>query len=86
VCVVGEAQPVGRAAAAMAARRFRLSPGRTAVVLGAVTLTLTVLYIPLAWPAGDVSDGWDALLALVAFAVRGSWWPGASRAIPSAGS
>jgi hypothetical protein len=69
---MGEAQPVGRAsAAATAARHFRPSPGRTAVVLGAVTLALTVLYIPLAWPAGDVSDGWDALLALVAFAVPG---------------
>jgi hypothetical protein len=28
-----------------------------AVVLGAATLMLTVLYIPLAWPAGEVADG-----------------------------
>ena len=41
------------------------------MALGAATFALTVLYIPLAWPAGDVSDGWNVLLALVAFAVPG---------------
>jgi hypothetical protein len=72
VYVVGEAQSVGPASAALTApRRVRLTPARTAVVLGAVTFALTVLYIPLAWPAGDVSDGWDILLALVAFALPG---------------
>jgi hypothetical protein len=41
---------------------------------------LTVLYIPLAWPAGDVSDGWDVLLALVAFALpRPNAAPASSR-------
>jgi hypothetical protein len=69
---VGKAQSVGQASVALTARRHvRLTPARTAVVLGAVTLMLTVLYIPLAWPAGDVSDGWDVLLALVAFALPG---------------
>jgi hypothetical protein len=69
---VGETQPVGQASGATkAARHLRPTPARTAVALGAVTFALTVLYIPLAWPAGDVSDGWDVLLALVAFAVPG---------------
>jgi len=69
---VGEAQSVGPASAApTAARHIRLTAARTAVVLGAVTLALTVLYIPLAWPADDVSDGWQVLLALVAFALPG---------------
>jgi len=69
---VGETEPVGQAlGAAKAARRVRSAPARTAVALGAATFALTVLYIPLAWPAGDVSDGWDVLLALVAFAVPG---------------
>jgi hypothetical protein len=69
---VGETQSFGPASAALTApRRIRLTPARTAVVLGAVTLALTVLYIPLAWPAGDASDGWQVLLALVAFAVPG---------------
>jgi hypothetical protein len=72
VCVVGETQSVGPASAALTApRHLRLAPARTAGALGAVTLALTILYIPLAWPAGDVSDGWDVLLALVAFAVPG---------------
>jgi hypothetical protein len=56
---------------AVNARPFRLTPARTAVILGGLTLALTVLYIPLAWPAGDVSDGWDVLLALLAFALPG---------------
>jgi hypothetical protein len=67
-----EAQSTDRApAAAEAVRRFRLTPARIAVGLGVVTFALTVGYIPLAWPAGDVSDGWQVLLALVAFAVPG---------------
>ncbi|HUB21489.1 MAG TPA: hypothetical protein VMA97_03680 [Streptosporangiaceae bacterium] len=69
---MGETGPVGQAfGAAKAARHGRPAPARTAVALGVATLALTVLYIPLAWPAGDVSDGWDVLLALVAFAVPG---------------
>ena len=42
-----------------------------AVVLGALTLVLAVVYVPLAYPARDVSDGWVVLLALLAFAVPG---------------
>jgi hypothetical protein len=58
VCVVGEAQSVGPASATLTApRHVRLTPARMAVVLGAATLMLTVLYIPLAWPAGEVADG-----------------------------
>jgi hypothetical protein len=69
---VGETEPVGQASgAAKAARHRRPALVRTAVALGVATLALTVLYIPLAWPARDVSDGWDVLLALVAFAVPG---------------
>ncbi len=69
---MGETQPVGQVlGATKAARHSRSAPARTAVALGAVTFALTVLYIPLAWPAGDVSDGSDVLLALVAFAVPG---------------
>jgi hypothetical protein len=69
---VGQTKLVGQASkAAQAARHSRPGPARTAVALGALTFALTVLYIPLAWPAGDVSDGWDVLLALVAFAVPG---------------
>jgi hypothetical protein len=43
----------------------------TAVVLGVVTLALTVLYVPLAWPARDVGDGWQVLLGFLAFALPG---------------
>ena len=69
---MGETKPVGQASgAAKAARHRRSAPASTAVALGVATLALTVLYIPLAWPARDVSDGWDVLLALVAFAVPG---------------
>jgi hypothetical protein len=72
VCLVGETEPVGQASGAgKAARHVRSAPARTAVALGAVTFALTLLYIPLAWPARDVSDGWDVLLALVAFAGPG---------------
>jgi len=42
-----------------------------AVVLGALALALTVLYVPLAYPARDFSDGWQALLSLLAFALPG---------------
>jgi hypothetical protein len=42
-----------------------------AVVLGALTLALTVLYVPLAWPARDVGDGWQVLLGFLAFALPG---------------
>jgi len=52
-------------------RRFRRESSRAAVVLGALTLVLAVVYVPLAYPARDVSDGWDVLLALLAFAVPG---------------
>jgi hypothetical protein len=43
-------------------RRFRLASGDTAVILGALTLVLAVLYVPLAWPARDISDGWQVPL------------------------
>ncbi|HEY6277941.1 MAG TPA: hypothetical protein VIX86_16600 [Streptosporangiaceae bacterium] len=43
----------------------------TAVVLGVLTLALTVLYVPLAWPARDVGDGWQVLLGFLAFALPG---------------
>jgi hypothetical protein len=69
---VDEALPAGgRAPPAAGGRRFRLASARTAVVLGALTLVLAVVYVPLAYPARDVSDGWDVLLALLAFAVPG---------------
>jgi hypothetical protein len=69
---VGETESVDQAlGTAKASRYLRSAPARMAVALGAATFALTVLYIPLAWPAGDVSDGWDVLLALVAFAVPG---------------
>jgi hypothetical protein len=42
--------------------RFRLAPATAAVILGALTLVLAVLYVPLAWPARDVSDGWQVPL------------------------
>jgi hypothetical protein len=44
------------------AHRFRLASATTAVILGALTLVLAVLYVPLAWPAGDFSDGWQVPL------------------------
>ncbi len=43
----------------------------TAVVLGAVALGLTALYVPLAWPARDFSDGWQVLLGFLAFTLPG---------------
>jgi hypothetical protein len=52
-------------------RRFRVASPAMAVILGALALALTVLYVPLAWPARDVSDGWQVLLGLLAFAAPG---------------
>ena len=73
MALVYEALPAGEQAppAAESGRRFRLASPRTAVVLGVLTLVLAVVYVPLAYPARDVSDGWDVLLALLAFAVPG---------------
>jgi hypothetical protein len=73
VALVDEAPPAGGQAppAAESGRRFRPASPRTAVVLGALALVLAVVYVPLAYPARDVSDGWDVLLALLAFAVPG---------------
>ena len=73
MALVDEAPPAGGQAppTAESGRRFRLASPRTAVVLGALTLVLAVTYMPLAYPARDVSDGWDVLLALLAFAVPG---------------
>ncbi len=69
---MAEAPPAARQAhAAERARRFRLTPPVVAVILGSLTLALTVLYVPLAWPARDISDGWDVLLSLVGFALPG---------------
>ena len=70
---MGEAQAGGGRvpAAAKAAGRFRLAPPVTAVILGGLALALTVLYVPLAWPARDVADGWQVLLGFLAFAVPG---------------
>ena len=42
-----------------------------AVLLGALALVLAVLYVPLAWPARDFSDGWQVLLGFLAFALPG---------------
>jgi hypothetical protein len=58
-------QPAGGQAAVtteVTARRFRLASGDAAVILGALTLVLAVLYVPLAWPARDISDGWQVPL------------------------
>jgi hypothetical protein len=70
---VGEAQAAGgqAPAAAKAARRLRLASPATAGILGALTLALTVLYVPLAYPVRDFSDGWQVLLALLAFSLPG---------------
>ena len=57
--------------AAEGGRRSRLASPLTAVVLGALALVLTVLYVPLAWPARDFADGWQVLLGFLAFAVPG---------------
>jgi hypothetical protein len=61
----------GRAPTAQGGRRFRLASPVTAVVLGGLTLALTVLYVPLAWPARDFADGWQVLLGFLAFALPG---------------
>ena len=53
------------------ARRFRLASPATAVVLGVLALVLAVLYVPLAWPVRDFSDGWQALFGFLFFAVPG---------------
>ena len=73
MAVVDEAPPAGGQAppTAEGSRLFRPQSPRTAVVLGALTFVLAVVYVPLAYPARDVSDGWDVLLALLAFAVPG---------------
>ena len=73
MALVYEALPAGGQAppAAESGRRFRLASPRTAVVLGVLTFVLAVVYVPLAYPARDVSDGWTVLLALLAFAVPG---------------
>ena len=42
-----------------------------AVVLAVLALALTVLYVPLAWPAHDVADGWQVLIGFLAFALPG---------------
>jgi hypothetical protein len=42
-----------------------------AVVLAVLALALTVLYVPLAWPARDVADGWQVLIGFLAFALPG---------------
>jgi hypothetical protein len=42
-----------------------------AVILGALPFALTVLYVPLAWPARDFGDGWQVLLGFLAFALPG---------------
>ncbi len=69
---VGGAQPAGgQTPAPQGVRRVHLASGSTAVVLGALTLALTVLYVPLAWPARDFSDGWQVLLGFLAFALPG---------------
>ena len=73
MALVDEAPPAGGQAppTAEGSRLFRPQSPRTAVVLGALTFVLAVVYVPLAYPARDVSDGWDVLLALLAFAVPG---------------
>jgi hypothetical protein len=69
---VGGAQPAGeQTPAPQGVRRVHLASGSTAVVLGALTLALTVLYVPLAWPARDFADGWQVLLGFLAFALPG---------------
>jgi hypothetical protein len=51
--------------------RFRVASPLAAVILGVLALALTVLYVPLAWPARDVADGWQVLLGFLAFALPG---------------
>jgi hypothetical protein len=57
--------------AAEGARGVGVASAAVAVILGALALVLAVLYVPLAWPARDVGDGWQVLLGLLAFAVPG---------------
>jgi hypothetical protein len=69
---MAEAPPAaGQAHGTERARGFRLTPPLVAVILGSLTLALTILYVPLAWPARDISDGWEALLSLLGFALPG---------------
>ena len=69
---MGETQPAGgQAPAPEGARRVRLASATTAVVLGGLAFALAVLYVPLAYPARDLADGWQALLAFLAFALPG---------------
>jgi len=71
---VGEVQTNGGKApiaAEVADRRVRLASPRTAVILGALTLALVVLYVPLAYPARDFSDGVQVLVAFLALSVPG---------------
>jgi hypothetical protein len=46
-------------------------PARAAVWLGVLGLALAVLYVPLAWPARDIGDGWQVLLGFLAFTLPG---------------
>jgi hypothetical protein len=65
-------QPAGgQVPVAEGARRVRLAAAPTAAVLGALTLALAVLYVPLAYPVRDFSDGWQVLLGFLAFALPG---------------
>jgi hypothetical protein len=52
-------------------RRFRVASPTLAVILGALALALAVLYVPLAWPARDVGDGWQVLLGFFLAALPG---------------
>ena len=51
--------------------RFRLASPTTALILGALTLALALLYLPLAYPTHDFANGLQALVALLAFSVPG---------------
>ena len=55
----------------MAGRRFRLASPTTAVILGVLTLALTILYVPLAYPVRDFADGWQVFLGFLAFCLPG---------------
>jgi hypothetical protein len=51
--------------------RARSASSTAAAVLGALTLALTVLYVPLAYPVRDFGDGWQVLFGFLAFALPG---------------
>jgi hypothetical protein len=59
-----EAQPAAgpRPVTTEVARRFRPASPAIAALAGVLTLVLAILYVPLAWPARDVSDGWPVPL------------------------